>query len=114
MSSIVYSQTIGGIAISRSGVEFCVGSVQDSQFYVSSDVKFPLSMASTGYMNFGLGYKFNSDVFSLKCGLYSPQKYEPLRLQYGVEYIRELKTFYVGISYLTDTKLSFKLLVNLE
>lgn len=63
MSSIVYSQTIGGIAISSSGIEFCIGQKQDNLLYVSSDVKFPHMFNSSGYINSGLGYNINNNIF---------------------------------------------------
>lgn len=114
MSSIVFSQTIGGIAISKGGVEFCMGSLQDNMSYISTDVKFPLNPLSIGYMNIGLGYAFTNNIVSLKGGLYSLQKYEPIKMQYGIEYLRQFRTFNVGISYLSQSKLSVKLLFNLE
>jgi len=111
MSSICFSQTIGGIGLSKDGVEFCIGSIQDNNLYVSTDVKFPLHVNSVGYMNVGLGYKFNRNLISFKGGFYSLYKYESLRIQIGTEYLIKLRNAYIGLSYLNDQKLTIKTLL---
>lgn len=113
MSSISFSQTIGGIAFSKSGIEICMGN-DHNRIFTSTDLKFPTSTNPIGYLNMGIGHSFNSNVISFKNGLYSPSKYEPLKFQYGIEYLRNFEDFYVGISYLSSSKLSLKFLIKIH
>lgn len=98
------------LSVTPNTIGFDIGGINERNNYTEIDFAYGLYKNSPSYMNFGVGHIFKSNIFFIGLlGIYSPNRYDQLRVNIGCELGTKINKKIVGSVFCTNNTYGLKI-----